>query len=237
MTRLCTCTILSLDMQKQKANMFSKKSLLENNDHLLTDIAHMLSIRLEKEQDKKKYTPVKTVLKMIGVGVFLSAALVAPNVSQLAKSFLRNDEEYEIWKRFNIPYLKRTLNRLEQQKLVEIGEKDGKQTVTLTENGKKKILQYAIDELVIEKPKNWDKTWRLVSYDIPVEMRQIQHIFREYLKTWGFYLFHESVLLHAYPCEKQIEFLREYLGIGQYVRIFTVTKIENDTQFRTFFGV
>jgi DNA-binding transcriptional regulator PaaX len=77
----------------------------------------------------------------------------------------------------------------------------------------------------------------LVSYDIPGNLKALRKTFREYLCLWGFFPLHESVLLHAYPCEKQVEFLREYLGVGEYVRIFMVSKIENDRLFRDFFGI
>jgi len=44
-------------------------------------------------------------------------------------------------------------------------------------------------------------------------------------------------LFAAYPCIKEVAFLREYLGIGEMVRLFDVGKIENDQNFRDFFGV
>ena len=98
-------------------------------------------------------------------------------------------------------------------------------------------MQFAIDQLKVEKPKIWDGRWRLVSYDIPKEIRNVGENFREQLKTWNFYPLHKSVFLHAYSCIEQVDFLREYLGIGKYVRIFIVASIENDKLFRDFFEV
>ena len=206
-------------------------------ESLIKDLTKNLAKQIDKEIFEKKYAPVKEVLKLVGAGAFLAASLVAPNLPLVLKPFLNSQEEYEAWKRFNIPYLKRTLKRLEQQKLVEFDEEERRQVIKITDGGRRRILKYAIDELAIEKPKFWDGRWRLVSYDVPVKIRSLCHIFREYLRAWGFYSLHESVYLHAYPCEKQVEFLREYLGIGEYVRIFTVAKIENDRPFKDFFGV
>lgn len=131
----------------------------------------------------------------------------------------------------------RTLERLEEQKLVKIEEKDGMQIIRITGAGQSRVLRYALDELAVEKPKIWNGKWTLVSYDIPNNLRTRREILQEYLKTWRFYPLHESVFLHAYPCEKQAEFLRAYLGVGEYVRILSVSKIENDKVFRDFFGV
>lgn len=220
-----------------------KKSHIENqlvsgiNDSLIKEVSRSLAKQINREIFDKKYASAKIVLKLVGTGIFLAASIAMPNLPLALKPFLTKRDDYEAWKRFNIPYLKRTLGRLEKQKLVEIGEENGTQTVKITNAGKRKILKFAIDELQIEKPKIWDGKWRMVSYDIPKNQEGVRKAFREYLKVWRFYPFHESLFLHAYPCGKQVEFLREYLGIGEHVRILHVYKIENDRLFRDFFDV
>lgn len=203
----------------------------------IEEIAKILSKQIKKETFEEKYAPVKEILCLVGTGAFIAGSLVLPKLPLALKPFLTNEKEREVWKRFNIPYLKQTLRRLERQKLVETYEEGEKQVIKITAAGGKRILKYALDKLEIKKPKVWDRNWRLVSYDIPTGSKTLREIFREYLQAWGFYQLHESVFLHAYPCEKEVEFLREYLGIGNEVRIFKVTEIENDKQFRSFFGV
>lgn len=200
-------------------------------------IAKTLSKQIDKEIFERKYAPVADVLKLVGAGAFLAASLAIPNLPLALKPFLKNENEYEAWKRFNIPYLKRALERLEKQKLVTIKEERNIQIVEITEAGRRRILKYALDELEIKKPKFWDGRWRLISYDIPGELKNLRELFSGYLRAWGFYPLHESVFLHAYPCLKEVEFLREYLDIGKYVRIFLVSQIESDKPFRKFFGV
>lgn len=207
------------------------------SDILLQNISKTLAKQIDKENFIKKYARVADILKLVGVGVFVAGSLVIPNLPLALKPFVRNNKDYEVWKRFNIPYLKRTLSRLEKQKLVEITEEDNLQIVKITEAGKRRILKFAIDELAVEKPKIWDGRWTLVSYDLPSKLKNERKKFLEYLKAWGFYPLQESVFLHAYPCQKQIDFLRAYLGIGKFVRLFTVAKIEDDKLFREFFGV
>lgn len=209
------------------------------NEASFTEVSKTLAKQIDKEVFTRKYARVGDVLKLVGTGAFVAASLVAPGLPLVLKPFIdeQRKNEYEVWKRFNIPYLRRTLNRLAQQKFVEITEKNGMQVVKITESGKRRVLKYAIDELAVEKPNTWDGRWRLVSYDIPRRQDRVRTLFREYLRAWGFYPFHESAFLHAYPCEKQIAFLREYLGIGEYVRIFTVVHIENNQPFKSFFGL
>lgn len=202
----------------------------------INHIAKTLARQIDKEIFKKKYVRVEDILRLVGAGAFLAASIAIPNLPLALRPFL-NTDEYEAFKRFNFPYLKKTLKRLEKQKLIEIEDQEDIQVVKITDVGRRRILRYTLDELAIKKPRIWDKKWRLVSYDIPRKLDRRRQIFRDYLRGWRFYPLHESVYLHAYPCEKEIEFLREYLQIGKFVRIFTVLKIENDKVFRDFFGV
>lgn len=204
-----------------------------NIDHLSKTLAK----QIDSEVFRKNSAPISDVLKLVGAGSFFAASLAFPALPMALRPFISDRSSYEAWKRFNIPYLKRTLERLEKQKLVEISEEKGMQVVKITDRGRKRILRCALDELTIKKPKIWDRKWRLVTYDLPEKYTQMRNILREYLSVWGFYRIQESVFLHAYPCMKDVEFLREYLGMGEYVRGFLVEKIENDQVFRDYFGV
>lgn len=209
------------------------------DDNKIDQLAKVLSKQIDKDIFERKYAPAKKVLILVGAGVFLTASLALPNLPLVLKPFLdaKRKNEREAWKRFNIPYLKRTLYRLEKHKFVETDEEDGMQIIKITKKGRHKILKMALDELSIKKPKIWDRKWRLVSFDLPEKIADTRKVLVEYLSVWGFYPLHKSVYLHAYPCLKEVGFLREYLGVGEYVRMFIVTQIENDRQFRDFFGV
>lgn len=227
----------SLKSRKPKTRVEDINSQIP--DALLEKISQTLTKQIDKEIFNQKYAKAADILKLVGMGIFVAGSLVIPNLPLALKPFLdhQRKKEYNVWKRFNIPYLKRTLERLEKQQLIETSEEDNMQVVKITEAGKRKILKFAIDELAVEKPKIWSEKWTLISYDIPKELSRLRKVFLEYLKAWGFYPLHESVYLHAYPCDKQVEFLRSYLAVTKYVRIFTVSNIENDKLFRDFFGV
>lgn len=209
------------------------------DDKQVNELAKVLGKQIDKEIFDKKYAPAAVILKLVGMGVFLTASVVMPNLPLALKPFInkKRKAEYEAWKRFNIPYLKRTIQRLEKQKMVEISEAEGLQVVKITNQGKEKIVKMALDELAIEKPKVWDNRWRLVSFDLPEKLSRKRRVLVEYLKAWGFYPLHESVYLHAYPCYKQVDFLRVYLRVNEYVRVFIVEKIEDDQLFKDFFGL
>jgi len=222
--------------RNQRREIEQQLKVVDYNKSTFAYIARKLVDQIDKRNFERKYAPVADVLKLVGAGAFLAASVAFPKLPKAIKPLFLSDES-EVWKRFNIPYLRRTLKRLEKQKLVEIGFEGDQQTVKITNGGRRRILKYSLAELTIQKPKFWDGKWRLISYDIPKNLNSLRKAFREYLEFWKFYPLHESVFLHAYPCEREVDFLREYLGIGEFVRLFLVDRIENDASYKEFFGI
>lgn len=203
----------------------------------IATISHLLTKQFQQKARDTKYAPVKEVLALLGKGAILSAALLAPKASPLLASLVREPSEWDRWKQYNISYLQRTLRRLGEQKQIEIITKNGEAILCLTQHGQRKILKYAIDTLEVKKPKNWDQKWRLVLYDIPKEEKSLGDVIRQSLQAIGFYPMQESVYLYPYPCFEQIEFLREYYGLGDNVQYMLVDRIERDAPFKSYFGL
>lgn len=199
--------------------------------------AQMLSARIEKEVFTRKYAPAKDVLKLVGAGVFLAASVAAPNLPLALKPFLRRNDPSRTWKRFNIPYLKQTIDRLERQKLVEFYKEQGVQAVRMTKKGQQKVQTMALVSFCPQKPHSWDHRFRLVSFDLPEHLAGKRKHLVSYLKLWRFYPLQKSVYLHAYPCREEIETVCNHLGIRQYVQLFTITDIDHEQRYKDFFDV
>lgn len=230
-------TSIRIHPRKTKQKIDNLPLTRETEGEIAT-LCQSLLRNINQQERAQKYAKVALVLKLVGAGAFIAASFAFPTLPMALKPFLNtNKGNNKAWKRFNLRYLKRTLARLEREKLVETSKEGDAEVVTLTESGKRRVLKFALDEIAIEKPKSWDETWWIVSYDIPRHLDHLRAYFREYLRAWRFYPLHESMYLHAYPCSKEVVFLREYLGIGKYVRMFRVASIENDHIFRDFFDV
>lgn len=205
------------------------------DDEYLKKVSRFLYENITNQKREETYASVKEVLSLLGIGTLLVCSVVAPGTAHLFKLFKRTDEK---WKKFNKPYLRKTLLNLEKQKLIKVDEKEnGECTIEITTQGKKKLLHHSLTNISISKPKIWDGNWYFVSYDIPKGHDYLRDQIRNHLEEMGFYRFQESLYLHAYPCEKEIEFLREYLGLGKYVRLIRASNIENDKPFRKYFGI
>lgn len=224
----------------QKKSVRIVDSLPLPSEDKLRTLSELLVRQLAEEKRRRGYASVKQVLALLGAGAVVGLSLfVAPTAVMLAKPFLdaKREKEREEWKQFNPSYLRRTLTRMRKEKLVNIVERDGEQVVELTKNGRRRIIKYSLENLSIDKPKLWDGRWRLVLYDVPHRRKQLRDVFRQTLKSLGFYQLQESVWLFPYPCEQQVSFLREYYGVGNEVLYVVATKLEDDGPYRTYFGL
>lgn len=142
-------------------------------------------------------------------------------LSSINPEYLQNKEER---RKFS-----QALWRLKKSRLIIVQEKqDEKFMVELTEKGKRKLREFQFTELTIPKPKEWDRRWRVVIFDIPEKKKRAREALREKIKQLNFYQLQESVWVHPYPCEAEIEFICELFDIAPYVNILTATYIKND---------
>lgn len=142
------------------------------------------------------------------------------------------------WKEIERRALRRAIKRLYESKLVdEKQNKDGSITIFLTENGKKKALTYQLDEMKINKPKKWDKKWRVILFDIPENRKAIREILRYHLKRLGFYEFQKSVFVHPYDCKDEIDYLIEFYDIRKFVRFMVADSIDNELHLKEHFDL
>lgn len=227
-------------------NKAKEKEISEERISLLA--SRLLQILKEKKEDDflkktKKFTKkvleypgAKEVLAILGAGGLLVLAVTMPATIKIVKEILDERSSRE-WKKYNQWYLLRTLRRLRKQKMVKFEFDDEKTIVELTSFGKKKILKYSLEQIEIERPRFWDRKWRLVIYDVPISKRRAAEQLNKILTRLGMYRMQKSVFLYPFPCEDEVEFLKEYLEVGDNVWLLTVSNFENDQVFRDYFGI
>ena len=128
-------------------------------------------------------------------------------------------------------------SRLKKQKLIDISEENDKTFIHITENGKKKLLQYKLSGLKIKKPKVWDKKWRVVIFDIPEKRKLAREVLRQRLKELNFYQIQKSVWVHPYDISDIIEFLVTIYEIRPFVKLIVADSITDDWQIQKKFKI
>jgi DNA-binding transcriptional regulator PaaX len=166
----------------------------------------------------KKNEVIKDILAVLGVLGLVTIAVAAPNLVQVfGPKYNSAKRRYQ---------LKKSLKILEKDKLVTIGQKNGSTVIQLTKNGRKKHLEYKLEDMKLKKPKVWDKKWRLVIFDIPITHNYARLVFSSKLKDLGFYMIQKSVWVHPYECEDEIDFIKEIFEIRPFVRVVTAESID-----------
>lgn len=166
----------------------------------------------------------KKIIIAAGVVVGFSASLVMPGLPIGLKAILEVIEEGKP----NREQTRTVLKRLEKQKIISLKEKEGEIWVTFRKRGKDLLVKYKIDDLKIEKPKRWDRKWRVVIFDIPEKKKLAREVLREKLKDLGFRAIQRSVFIHPYDCQKEIELIKKVYEIDPYVQLIVAESIDGE---------
>ncbi|MDO8743144.1 MAG: CRISPR-associated endonuclease Cas2 [Candidatus Azambacteria bacterium] len=175
---------------------------------------------------------MQKVLLLIEGGVILGLTRRPDKYFKIVKKISKE------WQKINERALRTAIRKLYQSKLIDYKEKsDGTISMTLTDNGKKRAIQYSLDSMEIKKPKQWDRLWRLVIFDIPEEERQGRNALSAKLKELGFYPLQKSVFIHPYECKNEVDFIVELFNLRSYVRLFTVKETDIELDLRSKFNL
>ena len=128
-------------------------------------------------------------------------------------------------------------SKLRRQKLIYIKEINNDHVVSLTDKGEEILLRFNYENLEIKQKKIWDRNFRMIIFDIPEKKRSARNSFREKMKELGFVKFNDSVWVYPYPCQKEIDFIANYWGIGKYVHFALVKDITNRDRLEDYFNL
>ena len=157
------------------------------------------------------------------------------SVSRHRRAWRELLHELDAQKRENV---RRAIQGLYESGLLKYQEHaDGTVTLILTKQGKTLALRYNLHTMQIPIPPQWDKKWRIVTFDIPESLKHAREALRERLKHLGFVEYQKSVFIHPYPCGNEIEFVREIFNIKRYVRIGCLEMIDDDLALRDHFNL
>jgi DNA-binding transcriptional regulator PaaX len=135
-------------------------------------------------------------------------------------------------------YLNRAIKRLYQSKLITYKEnKDGTISIVISEEGRKRILMYKVENLKLQRQNKWDGCWRILMFDIPEELQYLRRIFCRKLKEIGMYPLQKSVYVYPFECKDELDFIIEYYGLRPYVRFGLLKEIDNELHLRKIFDL
>jgi len=134
----------------------------------------------------------------------------------------------------------RKLKELQKRKLLEFKEMpDGSIKINLSHLGKNLIRQYKLEEITIIKPKQWDKKWRIITYDIPHSQQRASQALSKKLRELQLYQLQKSIWVSPYECLGEIEFICTVfdINIGNCIRYFRTSEIPKEKEIKDFFNL
>ncbi|MBI2011762.1 hypothetical protein HYS91_03260 [Candidatus Daviesbacteria bacterium] len=166
----------------------------------------------------RKQEIAKNILIALGMIGLFSAVMIAPGLAKVLPLLSKID----------VGRINQEIKRLQKRGLIEvIKRRNGLTSLKLTSKGKEKLKRYEIDNLKIERPQHWDKKWRMVIFDIPVDKNSSRLFLRRKMNNLGFYKLQKSVFVHPYPCYEIVIFLRNHFGVSNEVEYIEATNLES----------
>ena len=188
----------------------------------------------------KRGDAVKIILKgLLYGGGFVALSIASPTFPAKIFPQLIKWARYEIKKK---QYKKRRFYNafyyLKQQGLINM-KYEGKQLyISLTKEGKAKAGKYQIDDLKIEKPRRWDRLWRILIFDVEDKHKIKREVLRGKLKEFGLFQLQKSVWVCPYSFQREVDLLRYFLGLkNREMKVITASKIEDDQELRKHFNL
>lgn len=187
-----------------------------------------------QNSDSVPATAAKFLLMTLALGGIVFAGALAPGLL-LATNDFKPDKKNKYSKK----EIQNAAYNLRKRKLIEIiRDNNGKITVKLTNKGKKRIKDIVFENLKIQKPKKWDKKWRILIFDIPTKPKifnQARNAIREKVKELGFFQLQKSVWAYPFECEDEILLVSEIYNVQKYIEILTVEKLLHEKELKNKF--
>ena len=166
----------------------------------------------------------KEILKAVAIGSVAVASITLPsNLPQVLNFFGVESSR----NRFRA---KRAILALKKKNLIDLYEKGDRQILEITEGGKKRVLEYKLDEMKIERPKKWDGYWRMISFDIPEKYKKARNALTSKLKDMEIYPLHKSVFICPFEFKNQIDFIGEVFDVRKFINYFLVKNLDDDQE-------
>jgi DNA-binding MarR family transcriptional regulator len=142
------------------------------------------------------------------------------------------------WRKYKGKKLSSIFSRLRRNGYLDIREERRQIYISLTDEGKRMAGWLQIDALEIKRPKQWDRKWRIVIFDIAQVKKLYREAFRGKLKELGFVPLQKSVWLCPFECRDEVEVLREFFGLDEReLRLIVGESIGNDRSLRKIFRI
>lgn len=187
----------------------------------------MGQLEIKSRERSRKKNLQKLILNTIAISGIVAVGLLAPNViGAMGKlGLLPHKRQREVVSSSASKMVKKGLLRY-----------NGK-FYELTSLGQERMRRWEFSDFKFQKPKKWDKKWRVIIFDIPEKKRKVRDKVRELFKEARLYRLQDSVWVYPYDCEDIIALLKTDFGVGKEILYLIVEELESDKYLREHFAL
>ncbi len=179
---------------------------------------------------KPKSEIAKDILTWVFIG---GAVIIAATSPYFVQSILRARTKL---KKYSNKRISDTFTNLRRGGMLNVETRNNQIYISLTRKGRHRAGRFQIDYLEIQKPKQWDRKYRVLIFDISHKKKIKREALRGKLRELGFYPFQKSVWVHAFDCQEEVALLRDFFGLtSDELNLMLAEKIEDDKRLREFF--
>lgn len=164
------------------------------------------------------------VLGVIGVVSVVIVGALCPGILKLMSPIAR--------RRYSSSSIRKAVYRLDKKGWIVLKQRGNAWRVGLSARGRQEVEAYELGRKKIDKPKRWDKKWRVLVFDIQERHRWIRDSLRGTLRMLGFIRIQDSVWVHPYDCRFVLELLRTKYNIRTEALYLLVETIDHDQRLR-----
>lgn len=184
--------------------------------------------KIEEESRRKgrRNKVRQAVLASVKIAGLLAIVAVAPNaLSALEKmGIIQSSRQRETVQRSFTRLLRNGYLKLEKGR------------ARLTKKGESELRRLRRYQ-ELERPKRWDKKWRVLIFDIPEYRKSTRERLRRTVEAIGFVRLQDSVWIYPHDCEDLVTLLKADFKIGKDILYMIVETLEADGSMRQKFGL
>ena len=189
---------------------------------------------LTDEQMEKLKTAGSIALVILGVAGAVALSAVAPNIFlALDKILSKRNDDRKFGRRERENRLVRTFYYLKRYKYITMKPTGKDFNIFLTRLGRGRLKRINFERLTIPRPKKWEGKWWQVAADIPTKQHKwAADALRKKLKSMKFYSLQRTLWFYPHDPREELEWIIEHFGIGQFVTVMEVSRLDSDDEER-----
>ena len=185
--------------------------------------------KLESKIREERKEIIKLTSAKLLISLFEAVEITAKSFFKASPIYRQSMKKYYNDDRYDKAEINDRIQYLKSMGFIKTFTESRERFVELSPKGFKKLKKLSA-EIKIDRPKKWDKKWRMVIFDVPEKFRSSRNSLRFKLLSLGLIKIQKSVYVYPFPCTDDIVSLSRSLGIEKSVTVMVADIIQGEEE-------